>query len=489
MTWSNYGGNIVVKPKRIEQPTTLQHLIDIVRNAEAHGLTVRGFGDGHSFSSVAVTDDVMVRTHSYASPLPLPPMRNLAGNPRLVNVEAGITLAHLIKHLRSLKTPLALPNMGSYTGQALIGAITTGTHGSGLTLGPLADMVRSILIVASGGRVFRIEPVNGISDPSIPETGVTLVQNDDWFHSVVVSMGCMGLVHSLVIEGIPDYELFEDRRLGRWTEARSMIDVDHAIFSRFRHQEILVNPYSTDGAPKVLVTARRTRTTEARSPQPTRDSPWLAVANVAQQLVGIGLQSHIVNHPTQIPGVLDSGLSALRGTFCSHYDNVLTLGLGGIDGYANEIAIPFEQAATAVDIIIETLNKLRVPKNWRTYMTSPFSLRFVAASSHYLAPQYGRPTCMIELPFISLPDIGVTEESVLILNHIQRRLQTTCDARMHWGLEFDALTAEQVRTMYPRWQTWCDVLLALDPRGTFRNSWTRRVIEPLLQHTGGTITR
>ena len=64
---------------------------------------------------------------------------------QLVRVSAGQTIRAL--NLDLAKRRLAMPNLGSYDGQSIYGAIATGTHGTGLGFGPLADLVASIEMI------------------------------------------------------------------------------------------------------------------------------------------------------------------------------------------------------------------------------------------------------------------------------------------------------------------------------------------------------
>jgi FAD/FMN-containing dehydrogenase len=113
----------------------------------------------------------------------------------LFEVQSGITIKDL--NLALDEAGKALINMGAYDGQTLAGAISTGTHGKGIMLGPMASNVRSLVIVSETGDVYQYEPSNGITDQDkfatdTSKAGIILKQDDDFFQSVVVSMGCMG---------------------------------------------------------------------------------------------------------------------------------------------------------------------------------------------------------------------------------------------------------------------------------------------------------
>src|SRR3989441_12848642 len=72
--------------------------------------------------------------------------------------------------------------MGGYDGQTVAGVISTSTHGSGITFGPLPEQIRSLDLVAGGGAGYRIERGDGPTDPAAfarryPER--RLVQGDE----------------------------------------------------------------------------------------------------------------------------------------------------------------------------------------------------------------------------------------------------------------------------------------------------------------------
>src|SRR5205823_6161536 len=95
--------------------------------------------------------------------LPVDPgsLRNPSEVSELFRVEGGMLIAGLNQVLNDAQ--LAMLNLGGYTGQTIAGAIVTGTHGSGMDLGPLADFVMSLQLVTTGGKLYQIEPINGIT--------------------------------------------------------------------------------------------------------------------------------------------------------------------------------------------------------------------------------------------------------------------------------------------------------------------------------------
>jgi len=200
--WSNCIGSQKAFPLNIFHPTTLEEVIAIVKRAESENRKVRAVGSGHSFSDIALTDDFLIDTHGLKKVLTLDNGTLKAGVQisTLVEVECGITIADVNDKLD--KMGLALINMGAHTAQTVVGALSTSTHGSGISLGSAASFVRSIVVVASEGKVYRIEPADGITDPDkfrSKHSDIELRQDDEWFNSVVIGVGCMGVVYSVIM--------------------------------------------------------------------------------------------------------------------------------------------------------------------------------------------------------------------------------------------------------------------------------------------------
>ena len=71
-----------------------------------------------------------------------------------VRVPAGMRLKDLVKALK--KEKLALKNLGSITEQSIAGAVSTGTHGTGLTLGSISTHIVAAKLVDGLGNVVTL---------------------------------------------------------------------------------------------------------------------------------------------------------------------------------------------------------------------------------------------------------------------------------------------------------------------------------------------
>lgn len=104
---------------------------------------------------IAVTEGYMVSLEKYRRVLSV----NRATG--IMKVEAGITLQELNEE--AAKNGLAMSNLGSIVRQAIAGALSTGTHGTGINFGILATFVRELEVINAMGEVLRCSGVRSWS--------------------------------------------------------------------------------------------------------------------------------------------------------------------------------------------------------------------------------------------------------------------------------------------------------------------------------------
>lgn len=474
-TWKNCIGNQVCTPASILRPTSLQELLDAVNQARGHR-TVRAVGSGHSFSDVAVTDGVLLDPHGMSQVLRLDTsvLKDPSAARTLFSVQSGITIANLNQALDA--AGLALINMGAYDAQTLAGAISTGTHGTGTTLGPIASSVRSLVLVTESGTVYQLEPSNGISDPAkfaARYPGIILKQDDDWFHSNVIAMGCMGLIYAYTLEVMPAYHLVENRTLTTWEQLKPQLrDAPPgqlpALVTSHRHFEIDVNPYAVNGAHKCIVVTRDLHTGPASGSRGF--SNWVSGLLAQLPLVQETLVALLNAFPQMIPHVVDTALETLKDSnYIDKSYKVLNLGAANeASAYAIELSFDAARFVDSIDQLLSLFAEYAKGHNW--YQTGPIGIRFTAPAQAYLAPQYGRITCMAEMAMLT-----GTRNGMNLLEAIEQLMCAEKDVRVHWGLELDTLQGGQIPMMYPQYARWLSVYRQLNSTGMFDNSFTTRL--------------
>ena len=320
-SFTNWAQNVSETPLRFYQPSTLDELVSIVREAEREQRSVRAIGSGWSFTDVMVTPDYMVNTDLLNQTLsetmtkrdyPGDPVFNaMTGDAKkrdLVHVQCGIKIHDLHDQLENNfkfqpgivlddgpgGTPqnhgYAVKTLGGSGGQSIVGAFSTSVHGGDDLdtadvnhgfIQPLPDMVQAIHLVGAGGAEFFIQRAGtkavvdvaalGNLMPCVAGPG-QIITNDEAFNAAVVAVGRMGIVYSVVLEVRAQYVLLENNRKDTWNNVSKIVLLgehtaagntiaDMRAVNRFL--QVLILPYpESNGDHTCFVTTRN----EVRAP-------------------------------------------------------------------------------------------------------------------------------------------------------------------------------------------------------------------------------
>jgi hypothetical protein len=480
-SWSNTIDNQTCNPKSIQYPTSKDDLITAIDTAKKLNLQLRIVGSGHSFSNVCLTDGILLDPHKMKSVLTLDKstLKNPDAKEILFAVESGITINDLNTELDNRH--LALANMGAYAGQTLAGAISTGTHGTGISLGNIASFVRSLTLVSSNGKVYQIEPTNGITDPSkFSVPNVILKQDDAWFNTTLISMGCTGLIYSYIIAVVPEYHLQEFRTMHTWEELKSDLanGAQSPALLTHRGYELDLNPYPDGKGSYSCIKILHNDINTSKKSGSRGALNWLSGIFAAIPLIEHTIVKIMNGFPKWIPWLLTSGLQSLetpsdeKNGYIDKSYNVLLVGavVDHAKAYALELSAPCDQNLVAnMDKLLAFLSKARDDGE---YESGPIALRFVAPSTAYLAPQEGRPTCMIELDML----VGVNKSQELLTKVKDYMCTPGSGIRVHWGLDpEDGINAKDLPNWYPNLDKWMAVYRELNADGLWNSPLTDRI--------------
>ncbi|KAM0550755.1 hypothetical protein ACHAPJ_008820 [Fusarium lateritium] len=475
--WVNCIGQQKCTPKSLRDANDISDLIKAVHDGSSQKLNVRAVGSGHSFSNVCPTDGILLDPHGMNKFLDLNPssLKKPAEAGNYAFVESGITIKDLNTKLD--KKGKALATMGAYDGQTLVGAISTGTHGSGKDSGNLASFVRAVILVSESGLVYQIEPKDGITDPAkfVPGYAQTLKQDDDWFRAALVAMGCLGLIHSYIIEVVDTFYLSEVRALTTWQQFKSELAGGLNSKPLQNHYfELDLNPYPIAGLNFAVTITRNISDVKKRSGSRGFDN-WLAGLLAQHHWVEDVLVWTLNRWPTWSPGIITKAMKTLR---VDHYvdKSFKVLDIGAVDdvkAYAMELSFDANQdIVTIVDRILALFQKAAHDKLW--YIAGPFALRFVKDSDAFLAPQQGRTTMMVEMDML----FGIKTGNDL-LKYMRQELCSGEDGRgvrVHWGLDLDTIQKGDTADMYPEtYEKWLAVYQKLNSTGIWNSPFTERL--------------
>jgi hypothetical protein len=428
-------------------------------------------------------------------------------------VGAGLHVCELNEAL--WERGLALETQGSFDGQTLAGAISTGTHGAGARHGAIADSVEAVVLVTAvlgedgQGRweVLQIEP-----DPDDAITdrqrfvadrgglGWRLIQDTALFEAAIVGMGTMGVIVGYVMRIRTAYFLREFRVGRAWSELRGNL-VERATqpatgFSAegWRY-ELVVNPNPVHGVEDWLCTEvyRDAWGYDLDYLSSQREIPDKWVGDVARTTNLGGALGDYLSQQT--------GKALVRGrrlgAFADRCYRVLKLGQGEfVQAWGTEFMIPADRGAEAVEWILAENPKQGWLKRFyprKARLINPFGVRFCRGRRGWLSPtrrwKGGEPvlTCTIELTDavkdvdarnIGPQDNGKPAAKEIIADWADRwRAAFGDDARLHWGQVQGKFSGDDLRRCYPAEDVdrWTAAFCALNPFGLFDTAFAERL--------------
>lgn len=187
-TWTNWADNQRFTVERIAHPASEEELIEIARAAILERRPVGMAGSAHSFSPIVETGGLLLEMKGVSGVL------SADGATGRADLLAGTTLAQLGRELWD--AGLSMQNMGDVDAQTFVGAISTGTHGSGPRWGALSSTVTGVRLLSGTAELIDI-------DDSRP----------DLLHAAQVSVGLLGVITRVTIQATPAYRLRESNRI------------------------------------------------------------------------------------------------------------------------------------------------------------------------------------------------------------------------------------------------------------------------------------
>lgn len=232
--------------------------------------TVRAFGSGWSWTPVnTTTDGIMIDTSSNSDKgmnlvfdLPKEWVNENTDSRDFVFCQCGLGVkklnSYLEKKRRSLKTS------GASDGQTIVGAFSTGTHGSNPIVGAIHNCVVGLHIVTGPNPEDHVwiqkKSANVVSKAFLSAFNIsTCIEDDDVFNAAVVGLGGMGFIHGALLETEDLYQLKLIRQTFPYDDKliNLMLHRDIAGFGfpdyqgqPMEHLQVVFDPYQVDVAAK-----------------------------------------------------------------------------------------------------------------------------------------------------------------------------------------------------------------------------------------------
>lgn len=436
---TTFGGRTAFTPRHVAAPKTEAELADLVRSARVRGQKLRVVGSGHSWAPLAACPDGMVQL------VDMEGEPTLDGQRRVVDAPAGMTLHTLCEWLAV--RGFALPILGTIDRQSLAGALSTGTHGSSLRHGCLAEGLVSVRLVDGRGEVLDLDE----ADPMLP--------------AARVSLGALGIFTRVRLRVEPAFRLVERCEPLPFAAARDRVQ----DFAREHEYPKLWWLPHTDTCLKYHIDRL-----PPGAPDPAGAKVWEGLPrwldqHLVNDLVFAGVLRAGALLPAAIPllnRVVGLTLFAPR-LRVGRSDRVFTISNPPAH-LETEWALPLPHAAEALD----ALRALCAEEGMHTNFIQ--ELRFVAADSAWLSPAHGRESFYLS---------GYTAEAwpnqdpprVRRLLEGVEALARHLGGRPHWG-KLHGWRPGDLDALYPRAADFRALVAAHDPDGVFRTEYLAGIL-------------
>lgn len=430
-TWRNWGRTVRAHPRTVVTPSSVDEVREVVRMAAAAGRRIKAVGAGHSFTSIAQADDVLMNLDALSG------LVRADSEHRLVTLGAGTRL-HMIPGLLA-PYGLAMENLGDIDSQSIAGAISTGTHGTGIGFRGIAAQVAGALVVTGTGELLRVDADH----------------HPELLPAVALGLGALGILVEVTIRCVEAFDLRAQERVEPLPAVLQTLDervrsADHFEFFWFPHTSAVLTKTNT-----------RVQAGEGRAPMPAARR-WFDETLMANGLFRATCAFGRIA-PAAVPAM---NRAATRLSGQRSYSDISPR------VFVTRRNVRFTEMEYAIDAdqVIEAFTELQAVidrEGWR--ISFPVEVRFAAADDLWMSTAYQRRSAYIAVH-------RVAGEDPLPYFQVVEQIMSARGGRPHWG-KMHWRAAADMSQSYPRFGDFLALRDDLDPQGVFTNDYLRRVLD------------
>lgn len=419
-TMQNWAGNIRFQPARVIVPNGVEEICDAVQAAMKNRSVIRVVGAKHSFSPLIQTDSTII------DPVKLSGLISVDREAETATFWAGTPISAMGPALAPHQ--LALSNQGDIDHQSISGAVSTGTHGTGINYGSLSSMVTALEYINGNGEVCSV-------DESTAGNLLSAFQ---------VGLGVLGILTKVTIRCERAFILEEVRT--RTNLDSCLADLMSAV-KKHRHFEFFWFPYSDLVQIKTLNNAEilkpRSKISRIIGDEILEKALYRLICDVTAAFPRL-------SRPTSrmcsnlIPETKFSNLS--YKVYPSARDVRFT---------EMEYAVPLEDGIRCFQEIRSMIEREKIK------VFFPVEFRVAAADTAWISPFYGRQSAII-----SLHVYKSTDQDRYFRN--AEAIFKSFSGRPHWG-KMHNLTAGEISERYVKWPEFKKLRADTDPSRIFIN--------------------
>jgi hypothetical protein len=395
--WNNWAETVVYKKLEKEfEPKNLNELTRNINDAVAKGWKLRTVGSGHAWSNLGIPSrsrSAVIDMRRINKPL------NFDQQAKVVEVEGGMSIEALNEWLWD--KGLALKNMGDANPQTIAGALTTETHGSGVAVGSLSEMVEGMTIVRADGQLHQLQ--------------------GDELKAGRLSLGRLGAIYSVKLSVRDRFYLHHRQKLVRFRDEQPVIG---QLLQR-PHLEYWYYPY-TDGMAEQII--------RDELPQPANENPLDIFEEWFIKATSDLIEATGVHHPERLPALFKANVKSDKPGFRPFERKgpsyKMLLGKSNVwrrvvKTFTMEYQFPLQHLWTAVDQLDASIE---LAKQKDVYVAAPIQFRFTKRSSRsFLSHLRHEPTVSFSVSFFRKHQGAHTW-----LPELERRF-IALDGKPHWG--------------------------------------------------------
>lgn len=426
-SWSNWSGSVQCTPKEILKPASVEEIQTIIRKCASNKTTIRVVGSGHSFTGLVGTPGTIVSLDLYQG------IENVDVPNKQATVFAGTKLKELGETL--LCNGLAQKNLGDIDVQSIAGAASTGTHGTGPTLGSVSTQIEEITMITAKGDILVCSEN----------------ENKDIFKAAQVSLGALGIVTKIKLQLVPAYKL-------KYVREKSTFDECLINLEKYKNDNRNFEFYWFPHTNGVQI-----KTLNITEEEPTKSSFMKYFNDMILENGAFKVLSEACRlFPSLCKTVSRISAAGVSTGMDINYSNRI---------YATPRLVKFQEMEynLPVEKGIEVLKEMRDTINANKFRVHfPVEVRFVKADDIYLSPAYQRDSIYIAVHMYKGMEYKTYFDAM-------ETIFKKYNGRPHWG-KMHTRTAKELSQLYPMWNKFQEIRTQLDPDGLFMNDYLKKLM-------------
>lgn len=429
--WSNWSESYSAYPGTFYAPTSIEEVSDIVKQHVQHKKTIRVTGAAHSFSPIAMPEQSALSLHHLRG------LIRVGRDKREATFYAG-TYLHEVGPILA-QYGLALINMGDIQQQTLAGAISTGTHGTGITLGSFSSMVTEWGFVnGQGDYVVHRRSADALSE------------------ALHVSVGLLGILVTVTIAVVPIYSL-------HYRSEQKQLHKKLATFTQDIREHRHVEWYYFPGSEVIQVK------TMDLVPVKFQTKLEKAIEHSKLQLVENGA-FFIASELCRRQPALSLAVSKLSSTIISQGEKTGV----SYEIYPTPRSVKFVETEYAIPLAhfeacMEEVHAMFKSQQFNVHF--PVECRTTAGEVGYLSPTQGQESAFLAFHMYK----GMDERAYFKWVH---DMMVKYNGRPHWG-KMNTYDASNIDHFYPNTQKFNEIRQQQDPSNIFLTTYFKRIFTVL----------